>query len=277
MDRRKMLPLHEKIPADAPHILIIEDDELVARTLERGLRRHGLRATLAGSGVEGLKAARRRVPDLIILDIILPGMDGYRVCQEIRSDPILQRVPVLFLTAKAREEERIAGFTLGADDYVCKPFNLDELVLRLKAILRRAAPRPSPSQTFQSSEVQAQADSGNHNQCSENEQSPAHILRLGGYQLDQRVFTLTTPWGKRVQLTPMQFELLSHLMHHAGEVFTPARLLDEVWDYPSHTGSQDLVRVHIKNLRQRIEKEPRNPQFIRTVPGFGYTISAEGS
>lgn len=270
-----MIPLKAKIPADAWHILIIEDDALVARTIERGLRHQGMRVTLVNSGVEGLKAARRHVPDLIILDIIMPGMDGFRVCKELRSDPILHNVPILFLTAKVRQEDRIVGFTLGADDYLCKPFNMDELVLRLKAILRRAWRGSKRTSLYPSMEDSTENFFSRPSTSSADQRQSSHILRVGGYALDQRAFTLTTPWGEQIRLTPVQYELLSHLMLHAGEVFSPNRLLDEVWDYPSHTGSQDLVRVHIKNLRKRIEKDPHHPQFIRTVPGFGYTVSAE--
>jgi len=123
------------------HVLVIEDDDIVARTIERSLRGEEFRVLLTSSGVEGLKAARRRPPDLVILDIIMPGMDGYTVCREMRSDPRLAEVPILFLTAKIKDEDKIAGFNVGADDYLCKPFNIDELILRLRAILRRARRR----------------------------------------------------------------------------------------------------------------------------------------
>ncbi|MCX8025833.1 MAG: response regulator, partial [Thermanaerothrix sp.] len=119
------------------NILVIEDDTIVARTIERCLRGEEFRVTVANSGIEGLKAARRHVPDLVILDVIMPGMDGYAVCKEMRNDPLLADVPILFLTAKVKDEDRIAGFRAGADDYLGKPFNLDELILRVRAILKR--------------------------------------------------------------------------------------------------------------------------------------------
>src|SRR5512133_1058001 len=125
---------------ESTSVLVIEDDEIVARTIERCLRGGEFRVRLASSGVEGLRAARCEVPNLVILDVIMPGMDGYAVCREMRADPILSEVPILFLTAKTKPEDRITGFNVGADDYLGKPFNLDELTLRVRAILRRTKP-----------------------------------------------------------------------------------------------------------------------------------------
>lgn len=122
---------------ESAYVLIIEDDEIVARTIERSLRGDEFKITVTNSGVEGLKVARRRPPDLVILDIIMPGMDGYTVCREMRADPLISEVPILFLTAKIKDEDKIAGFLAGADDYLTKPFNVDELILQ----------RPSNSKT----------------------------------------------------------------------------------------------------------------------------------
>ena len=119
------------------NILIIEDDEIVAKTIERVLRGDEFRVAIANSGVEGLQQAHRLVPDLVILDVIMPGMDGYAVCRQMRADPILEDAPILFLTAKTKDEDKIDGFKAGADDYLGKPFNIDELLLRIRAILRR--------------------------------------------------------------------------------------------------------------------------------------------
>ena len=231
-------------PAD---ILVIEDDDIVARTIERTLRSSDFRVTVANSGVQGLQLARRQRPALVLLDVIMPGMDGFAVCREMRGDPLLADVPILFLTAKSKEEDKVTGFLAGADDYLTKPFNIDELILRVRAILRRTqgvAPAPVVD----------------------------HRLAAGSYVLDTRSFKLQTPRGE-IQLTPVQYDLLYHLMSHPGEIFSPMRLLQEVWDYPSDAGSPDLVRVHIKNLRERVELDPRAPTFIRTVAGHGYTIS----
>jgi two-component system, OmpR family, response regulator RpaA len=234
------------------HILVVDDDEIVARTIERSLRAGGFQVSVVHSGVEALQTARRNHPDLLVLDVLMPGMDGYEVCRQIRKDPLLEDLPVLFLTAKGKEEDRIMGLRAGADDYLSKPFNLDELFLRVRAILRRVRKTVSP---------------------------PAEkvvMLKVRGYELDARSFQVSGPRGK-VSLTPVQFDLLYHLMSHCGEVFSPDRLLQEVWDYPHDTGSPDLVRVHIKNLRAKIERDPAIPEFIETVKGHGYTVMPEES
>lgn len=254
---------------DPATILVIEDDEIVARTIERSLRSEEFRATLASSGVEGLKAARRRRPSLVILDIIMPGMDGYTVCREMRADPLLEDVPILFLTAKIKDEDKIAGFLAGADDYLTKPFNIDELILRVRAILRRARRQAAARQGAQASPG---AGGGSAPPRQDPQTDDRYRITIGDYVLDTRTFEISTPERGKVRLTPVQYDLLLHMMRHPNEIFSPGRLLDEVWDYPSDTGSPDLVRVHIKNLRERIEGDPRSPKFIRTVPGYGYTV-----
>ena len=231
-------------------ILVVDDDSIVAKSVELSLRHDGFQVSVAHSGVDGLKLARRESPDLIILDIIMPGMDGYEVCRELRADSLLGDVPVLFLTAKGKDEDKIEGLRAGADDYLTKPFNIDELILRVKAILRRNQP------------------------VREEKADRPRTLQVGRIALDCRTFEVTTP-EKKVLLTPIQFDLLYHLMGHAGEVFSAERLLREVWDYPYDTGSPDLVRVHVRNIRERIEVDSSHPQYLRTVPGHGYTISPE--
>jgi DNA-binding response OmpR family regulator len=231
-------------------ILVVDDDEIVARSVELSLRRDGYQVSVAHSGVDGLKLARRESPALIILDIIMPGMDGYAVCRELRRDPLLGDVPVLFLTAKVKDEDKIEGFRAGGDDYLTKPFNIDELVLRVKAILRRNQPA-----------LQERA-------------ARSRIIQVGELHLDCRTFEVTTP-AKKVLLTPIQFDLLYFLMSHAGEVFSAERLLREVWDYPFDTGSPDLVRVHVRNIRERIEEDATRPAFLCTVPGHGYTVPTD--
>jgi DNA-binding response OmpR family regulator len=247
------------------NILVIEDDYIVARTIERSLKGGDYNVTLASRGEKGLYIARQNRPDLVILDIIMPDMDGYQVCRVMRSDPRLADIPILFLTARVKPQDKIAGFNAGADDYLCKPFNVDELILRVQAILRRTR----PDFAGEASQAGSQFADGAASPC----QSP-HCLSVGGYTLDTRSFELYTPQRGKVRLTPLQFDLLYHLMTHPGEAFSPARLLDEIWDYPSGKGSPDLVRVHIKTLRERIESDPRAPSFIRTVPGRGYTVDS---
>jgi DNA-binding response OmpR family regulator len=260
------------------NLLIIEDDEIVARTIERSLRGLEFKVLTASSGIEGLKIARSSTPDLVILDVIMPGMDGYTVCREMRLDSRLADVPVLFLTAKVKDEDKITGFKAGADDYLSKPFNIDELILRVRAILRRASrlsqapvvpPPPRSELTPHAHAVLEQLSRGarplDANRC----------LVVGDYVLDTQTYELYTLDLGKLRLTPVQYDLLYHLMSHPDQIFSPSRLLDEVWDYPTDTGSPDLVRVHIKNLRERIEANPSQPRFIRTIPGFGYTVNPE--
>lgn len=227
-------------------ILVIDDDELVSRTLQRALKLYDYQVMVANSGTEGLHLARRHRPDLLVLDVIMPGTDGYQVCRQVRGDPMLKQVPILFLTAKSKDEDKIEGFRAGGDDYLAKPFNMQELQLRIKAILRRTT------------RLRIDESDGQ--------------ISIGDVVLDTRTFKVTTPIGTNL-LTNVQFDLLYHLMSNAGEVFTSQQLLQDVWDYPRDTGSPELVRAHIKNLRDKIEPEPRRPAYIRTVQGHGYTFA----
>ena len=233
-------------------ILVIDDDDLVSRTLQRALKIYDYQVMTASSGIEGLQLARRHRPDLFILDIMMPGVDGYQVCRQIRGDPLLQDAPVLFLTAKAKDEDKIEGFRAGGDDYLVKPFNMQELELRVKAILRRAGPeKPEPETTV-------------------------NEVVVGDVTLDCRTFKVTTLY-QTVLLTNVQFDLLYHLMSHADQVFNSQQLLQDVWDYPRDTGSPELVRAHIKNLREKIEPSPSDPIYIKTIQGHGYSFSSEAT
>jgi DNA-binding response OmpR family regulator len=230
------------------NILVVDDEERVALTIERSLQRE-YQVRVANNGIDALKIARRINPNLIILDIIMPGMDGLQVCRELRSDPILQSVPILFLTARGRVEDKLEGFEAGADDYLTKPFDVRELLLRVKAVLKR---------TNTEQEKQVITDE----------------ITIGKLTLNCQNYQLTTD-EKTVLLTPVEFDLMYHLMSHPGQVFSGERLLRELWDYPSDTGSPDLVRMHIRNLRLKIESDSSHPRFIMTVPRHGYTITQE--
>jgi DNA-binding response OmpR family regulator len=252
-------------------LLIIEDDINVAKTIERTLRGSHFDITIASDGNEGLLTARRIKPDIVVLDIIMPRMDGMEVCRRMRADTMLADTPILFLTARVKDEDRIAGFLAGADDYLVKPFNIDELVLRIRAILRRVKRQSA----FDNNKKLRDSDddfvrfpAGNDFFNTTHEST----VVVGSYRLNIHSYEINTAFRGVIRLTPVQFDLLYHLMTHAGEIFSPARLLDEVWDYPADVGSPDLVRVHIKNLRERIETNPKKPQFIRTIAGYGYTI-----
>ncbi len=248
------------------NILVIEDDSLVARTIERCLRGGEYHVQVVNTGVAGLKAARRKIPDLVLLDVMMPGMDGYTVCKEMREDALLKNVPIIFLTAKNKVEDKIVGLSVGADDYLGKPFNVDELLLRVKAILRRSQPN-----------LAFQAEKGSADPKTRPITAPDSdpVIRIGEYSLDTRSYMFSSPAKGKIRLTPIQYTLLYHLMTHPNKIFSPSLLLDEVWDYPSDTGSADLVRVHIKNIRECIEEDPKNPVFIKTVQGYGYTIQTE--
>jgi len=226
-------------------ILIVDDELDVAKTIERGLRRKGFHTVTVHSGVEALKSARRQRPDLVILDIIMPHMDGLEVCRRLRNDATLSDIPILFLTAKGKLDDKIEGFQAGADDYLAKPFHLEELYFRVQALLRRSLPKVV-------------------------EETPS-VLCVGDLELDSRTFEVHVK-DRKALLTPVEFDLLYHLISHAGRIFSSERLLQEVWDFPYDTGSPDLVRMHIRNLRAKIEPNPKKPVYIRTISRHGYTI-----
>ncbi len=253
------------------NILIIEDDEIVSRTIERCLRGNEFSVNVANSGVAGLKAAHRKIPDLVILDVIMPGMDGFTVCKEMREDPILKDVPVLFLTAKIKPEDAILGLSLGADDYLRKPFNVDELLLRVTAILRRTRTDMKPS-TAPTPAILASTEQKTRPLPTLDEN---YVIRIGKYTLNTKTYIFSSPVKGEFRVTPVQYGLLYHLMSHPNKIFSPSLLLEEVWDYPDTAGSADLVRVHIKNLREAIEADPKNPEFIKTIKGYGYTIESD--
>jgi DNA-binding response OmpR family regulator len=228
-------------------ILVVDDDRDVAQSIELALRRRDFRVTLAHSGVEALKTLHRYRPDLVILDVLMPGMSGFEVCRRLRADPNTAHLPVVFLTARGQEQDRIEGLRAGADDYLGKPFNLEELILRVKAVLRRVDNGPVAVHRAE--------------------------LVVGDLRLDCQTFQVTTAEADGILLTPTEFDLLYHLMVGAGQVFSSERLLQEVWDFPYDTGSTDLVRAHVKNLREKIEPDPASPKYVRTVPRHGYTVS----
>jgi DNA-binding response OmpR family regulator len=223
------------------HILVVDDEQAVADMVGRALRQDGHTARVATSPLDALEMAQRDRPDLIILDVIMPGMNGLEVCRRLRNNKDLADVPVVFLTARDQVEHLVQGFEAGADDYISKPFDLRELLMRVRAVLRRSMP-PEPIE-----------------------------LEVGPIRLNTTTFEVIVD-GKPHLLTPMEFALLRHLMRHPGEVFSTERLLREVWGYPQGLGSPDLVRVHVRNLRLKIEPSPRNPIYICTVGRHGYTI-----
>lgn len=218
-------------------VLIIEDDPTIAEVVSRYLRREGYEADWCADGAAGLESAFASAPDLVLLDLMLPGLDGLEVCRRLRATT---SIPVIMLTARGDELDRIAGLDLGADDYLAKPFSPAELMARVRAVLRRAhAPAPSSVRELVSG-----------------------TLRV---DLVARVATID---GSHVALTTREFELLAHLMQHPGRAFRRDELLERVWGY--RYGDASTVTVHIRRLREKVESEPSTPQLIATVWGVGY-------
>lgn len=218
-------------------ILVVEDEERIAGWVRTYFEEAGFRVLTSGDGEEGLRLARDEHPDLIILDLMLPGIDGLDVCRAIRRD---SDVPIIMLTARGKESERISGLELGADDYVVKPFNPGELVARARAVLRRSG----------------------------GEVRQPEALRGGGIHLYLKAHECEVD-GEQVELTRIQFDLLETLMRHSGQALTREQLLDGVFDEESF-GYDRNIDVHIRRLRQRVEKDPANPQHVVTVFGVGY-------
>lgn len=227
-------------------ILLIEDDAVLCETLTYNLQREGYDTITADDGLQGLALARTAHPDLILLDLMLPGLDGFSICRIVRRE---SPVPILLLTARQDEIDRIAGFELGADDYVTKPFSLGELLARIRVNLRRRVHEPV--------EVQHERFSAGDLQ-----------VELGS----RRVFRGDT----EVSLTQKEFDLLVCLLRNRGLVLSRDLLLERVWGY-DFAGDVRTVDVHIRWLRQKIETDPSVPQFIQTVRGIGYRLEAPAS
>jgi two-component system, OmpR family, response regulator RpaA len=228
-------------------IQIVDDDVDVAKTIEINLTQHGHQVMTAHNGADALVSTARRPPDLVLLDMAMPEMGGVQVCRQLRANPTTAGIPILFLTASKDIKSKTDGFNAGADDYLVKPFDLQELNLRVKALLRRGADKS-------------------------NEALPE--IAVGLLVLNCRTFELVVN-GKQTALTPVEFELLQYMLLHVGQVLSAVHLLQQVWKYPAGTGSPELVRAHIKNLRNKVEPNPQEPIYIKTVGRFGYTIATD--
>jgi DNA-binding response OmpR family regulator len=226
-------------------ILIVEDDKKTASLLALYLEREGFQTVVAYDGLQALELAQSRKPIFVILDLMLPMVDGWEVCRRLRQS---SDVPILILSAREEEVDRVSGLTLGADDYVVKPFSPRELVARVKAILRRGRLAATP------------VFPGSHDK---------KLLSIEGLVLDQEKRKVTLN-GNPIPLTPHEFNLLLALMVSPGKAFTRSELLGHI--YPRHEAIviDRVVDVHIGKLRQKIEKDPSNPKFILTVRGIGY-------
>ena len=228
------------MPAD---VLIVEDEPDIRNLIVHHLTRDGFRCRTAGSGAEALARVRAAAPDLVVLDLMLPEMTGLEVCRRLRADPTTAGVPIIMLTAKTDEVDRIVGLEMGADDYVAKPFSPKELVARVRAVLRRAHPA-----------------------------EPARPLAVGTVRLDTSRHVVTVG-GRPVELTPKEFDLLHALLEAGGRVLSREHLLNRVWGYARADEIESrTVDVHIRRLRSKLGPEERR---IATIKGVGYRLETE--
>jgi DNA-binding response OmpR family regulator len=227
-----------------PRILIVDDEPEMLRGLEDNLQFEGYQTVTADDGKKGLAMALSEAPDLILLDVMMPGMSGWDLCRELRQRGL--DVPVIMLTARGEEVDRVLGLELGADDYVTKPFSLRELMARIRAVLRR----PGPRQKFEE-------------------------FAFGSVRVHLRARQAFKE-GREVRLTRKEFDLLRYLVEHPGEVITRDRLLDEVWGYERFPTTR-TVDTHVLRLRQKFEDDPERPAHILTAHGQGYRFVTERS
>jgi two-component system alkaline phosphatase synthesis response regulator PhoP len=226
-------------------ILLVDDDPKIVRLVRTYLEQAGMTVFTAYDGEEAMYAIRRERPDLIVLDLMLPKRDGWEITKRVRADERLASTPILMLTARVEDSDRILGFELGADDYLTKPFNPLEVVARVRAILRRATGNPT---------------------------SP-HILEVGGLRLDADDHTVSV--GRQpLELTPTEYALLLALMKRPNHTYTRAELIEEALGY-AYEGLERTLDSHIKNLRKKLNDDPVQPRYIETVFGVGYRLLKE--
>jgi DNA-binding response OmpR family regulator len=226
-------------------ILVVDDEPQIMRVLKGYLEAAGFQVISAYDGAEALAAFRHAVPDLIVLDLMLPQVDGLDVARAIRRE---SDVPIIMLTARVDEADRLIGLELGADDYVAKPFSPREVVARVRAVLRRAGGGAEPA---------------------------GRVLSAGDIALDVDKRQASVA-GRPVELTPTEFDLLATLMESPGRVFSRMQLLDKLQGY-AYEGYERTIDVHVKNLRQKIEADPKRPVYVLTVYGLGYKFAEEAS
>lgn len=227
-------------------ILVVDDDKEIVRVLKAYLTQERFDVLTAYDGEEALHAIRRHQPDLVILDLMLPQRDGWEITRILRTDENLASIPIIMLTARVDDTDKIVGLELGADDYITKPFNPREVVARVKAVLRRAngilPTRP-------------------------------HVLRVGDLEMDLDKHEVTFQ-GQPLELTPTEFALLQAFMEQPGHAFTRMELIEKALGYV-YEGMERTIDSHVKNLRRKIEPDPKHPTYIETVYGVGYRLSEE--
>ncbi|MGF2097414.1 response regulator transcription factor [Mammaliicoccus lentus] len=223
-------------------VLVVDDEQSIVTLLKYNIEQAGYQVIVAYDGVQALEKVNEEKPDLVVLDVMLPEMDGIEVCKTIRSDK--NQVPILMLTAKDDEFDRVLGLELGADDYMTKPFSPREVVARVKAILRRVS-------QIESSQLDED-------------------IILGSIRIRPDYFEVYRN-DELLELTPKEFELLLYLIERQGRVITREHMLNSVWNY-EFAGDSRIVDVHISHLRDKLEENPKQPQFIKTVRGLGYKL-----
>lgn len=224
-------------------ILVVDDEEHIAELINYNLTNNGYKVIIANNGIDAVKVAIEEKPSLILLDLMIPGKDGYDVCKEIRSNSEIRNTPIIMLTAKSEEFDKILGLELGADDYITKPFSVRELLARVKAVLRRV------------SIVEPENN----------------ILTFGDLvaDFDKREILIK---DKKLDLTLKEFELLEILIRNKGKILTRDTLLDKIWGY-EYIGETRTVDVHIRYLRKKVEDDDKHPKFIETIRGVGYRFN----
>jgi len=239
----------------ARKILVVDDEAVLVETIAYNLEQAGYQVITAADGASALQAAHRETPDLIILDIMLPEMDGLEVCRQLRRESSTATTPIMMLTAKSDEIDKVVGLEVGADDYVTKPFGRRELLARVRALLRRADYVP-PAAEKSAQEASSEVPRANRELVA----GPLRI-DLAGRRVNCR--------GQELELQPKQFDLLTYLVRNRGTVLTRDQLLHNVWGY-DYAGDTRTVDVHVRWLREKLEEDPANPRLIQTVRGVGY-------
>jgi two-component system alkaline phosphatase synthesis response regulator PhoP len=225
-----------------PRILIVDDEKDIVDLVAYNLEKEGYETLKALDGEKALQLVRTKTPDLVVLDLMLPGIQGLEVCKRIRKDPETASIPIIMLTAKGAEIDKIVGLEVGADDYITKPFSVKELLARIKAVLRRSEARRAAGQ--------------------------AEVFEFKGLHIDFKSYEVTVD-GKRVDLSPTEFRLLKFLSRNPGRVYSREQILDRVWGDEAFVEPR-TVDVHIRRLRSRIEHDESSPDYIVTVRGAGY-------
>lgn len=238
-------------------ILVVDDEAVLVDTIAYNLEQAGYRVITVADGSSALETARQAMPDLIILDIMLPEVDGLEVCRQLRRENNTATIPIIMLTAKGDEIDKVVGLEVGADDYITKPFGRRELLARVRALLRRAEYVPAGS------EDRTSRSGDSLEVLPHKRELVASPLRID--QAGRRVVCR----GKDVELQPKQFDLLVFFVRNRGTVLTRDQLLSNVWGY-DYTGDTRTVDVHVRWLREKLEEDPSNPQLIQTVRGVGY-------